>query len=130
MIVIPKACFALLVIGATLSAASAPRFRVERRPISGGADLVTWFEALPDDHELPLLSVLDDSEQTGLRQVWVYTVTPPSVPRRLASAVPFFYHRLWNPPSSYDRRRSPSWISRGRIAASGYMPQPGLSSLR
>jgi hypothetical protein len=85
----------------TAFGASADRIRVERTPIDGGAELITWFEQLPEG-ELPILSALNDilagSEPGGerLRQVWVYTFAPPSLGQRAGSAVPFLYHRVWN----------------------------------
>jgi hypothetical protein len=72
--------------------------RVGRVPISGGAELITWFEQLPDG-ELPILSALKDtfvnSEPTDdrLRQVWVYTFAPPSMGQRIMGTIPFLYHR-------------------------------------
>jgi hypothetical protein len=85
----------------TACGASAGRIRVERIPISGGAELITWFEQLPEG-ELPILSALNDTlsgsepGEDRLRQVWVYTFAPPSLSQRAESAVPFLYHRLWN----------------------------------
>ena len=85
----------------TAFGAPADRIRVERIPIDGGAELITWFEQLPDQGELPILSALNDTlagsepGQDRLRQVWVYTFTPPSLGQRAQSAVPFLYHRLW-----------------------------------
>jgi hypothetical protein len=88
----------------TAFGASADRIRVERTPIDGGAELITWFEKLPEG-ELPILSALNDTlsgaEPGGdrLRQVWIYTFAPPSLGQRAESAVPFLYHRLWNDTS-------------------------------
>jgi hypothetical protein len=88
----------------TAFSASADRIRVERTPIDGGAELITWFEQLPEG-ELPILSALNDTlsgsepGEDRLRQVWVYTFEPPSLGQRAESAVPFLYHRLWNETS-------------------------------
>ncbi len=49
---------------------------------------------------MPVLSVLSDTltgdAEARPRQVWVFTLTAPSLGQRAASAVPFLYHRLWN----------------------------------
>jgi hypothetical protein len=95
------------------------RVRVERTPVAGGAELITWFEKLPDhgsssgENELPILSVLNDtllnSEQGDdrFRQVWVYTFSPPSLRQRLLGAIPFFYHRLAIRGNTGSRRPRP-----------------------
>jgi hypothetical protein len=84
---------ALTLIGSAFG--SEPAYiRVERIPISGGAELITWFERLPQG-ELPLLAALNDSrlKGDGLRQVWVFTFAPPSLRQRLMGAIPFLYRR-------------------------------------
>lgn len=71
---------------------------------------MTWIESLPDGSELPLLSALNDRSNTGegrLRQVWVFTFTPPSLGQRVASAVPFLYHRVWSEKTSGAKRPQP-----------------------
>ncbi len=83
-----------------------PSLRSEVLPLASGAELITFFEPLPDQHagsdgvrELPLLAVLkdtlDDSDPGNdqIRQVWVLTYSQPSLWRRLAGGVPFLYHR-------------------------------------
>ena len=73
--------------------------RVDRLPLASGAELITFFEALPDRQEFPLLAVLkdtlndDDPSNDRIRQVWVFTYCHPSVWQRMAGGVPFFYHR-------------------------------------
>lgn len=90
----------------TAFGASVGRIRVERIPIAGGAELITWFEQLPGEGELPILSALNDTlsgagpREDRLRQVWVYTFAPPSLGQRAESAVPFLYDRLWNDTGS------------------------------
>ncbi len=73
--------------------------RVERLPLASGAELITFFEALPDRQEFPLLAVLKDNlndsdpSNDRIRQVWVFTYCQPSVWQRMAGGVPFLYHR-------------------------------------
>lgn len=87
----------------------APLFRVERRPVTNGAELLTIFgrldglreqgEAAP---EVPLVSVLrdtlgdDNAENDRLRYVWMLTYTQPSMAKRIAAAIPFLYSRVGN----------------------------------
>jgi hypothetical protein len=83
-----------------------PPLRSEVVPLSSGAELITFFEPLPDEPafangrpELPLLTILkdtlDDSDPTNdrIRQVWVFTYSQPSVWQRIAGGIPFLYHR-------------------------------------
>jgi len=92
----------------TWSAATAAPVRQERLSVAGGAELVTWFERLPDGSELPILSALDDklsaTDAERLRQVWVHTYAPPSLRQRAEGAVPFLYHRIW---SDAGERKTP-----------------------
>jgi len=73
--------------------------RTERLVLPSGAELITFFEGLPDRQELPLLAVLKDTlndsdpSNDRIRQVWVFTYSQPSVWQRMAGGVPFFYHR-------------------------------------
>src|SRR5437879_6896423 len=80
--------------GIVCASAAPVRISVERTPVAGGAELITWFERLPDGaaagkSELPILSVLNDtllSSESGderLRQVWVFTSSRPSPWQRL-----------------------------------------------
>jgi hypothetical protein len=84
-------------------------FRLERTPVSGGAELLTIFgrlDGLPREKEVagevPLVSVLrdtlgdNDPENDRLRYVWMLTYTRPTFVQRLASGVPFFYNRAGN----------------------------------
>jgi hypothetical protein len=91
----------------TSSPASSPQFRLERLPISGGAELLTIFgrldgltpgaDAGPDT---PLVSVVRDTlgdanpENDRLRYVWMLTYTSPTWRQHMAAAVPFFYKRV------------------------------------
>jgi hypothetical protein len=73
--------------------------RAERLTLPSGAELITFFEGLPDRQEFPLLAVLKDTlndsdpSNDRLRQVWVFTYSQPSVWQRMAGGIPFLYHR-------------------------------------
>src|SRR5579871_4213788 len=62
-------------------------FRVERRSVATGAELLTVFAPLPgaDDAEIPLISVLRDTlgdgepENDRLRYLWVLTSASPTL---------------------------------------------------
>jgi hypothetical protein len=89
---------------------AAPRFRLERMSVPGGAELLTVFGRLDGLYrsggdpaqEVPLVSVLRDTlgdsdpENDRLRYVWMLTYTEPSLTQRMASAVPFLYNRAGN----------------------------------
>ena len=88
---------------------TAPQLRVERLPISSGAELMTIFGRLDglaeqgkSAPEVPLVSVLrdtlgdDNPENDRLRYVWMLTYTQPSMTKRIAAAIPFFYRRVGN----------------------------------
>lgn len=97
---------AISVTGIVCASGPVPvRIRVERTPVAGGAELITWFERLPDgvaegQREFPILSVLNDtllsseSADDRLRQVWIFTSSRPSPWQRIQGTIPFFYHRL------------------------------------
>jgi hypothetical protein len=84
---------------------SASTVRVERTPVVGGGELVTFFKSVADRSgsgaaaEVPFVSILRDTmgddvpDNDELRDVWALTQTRPSVWRRGAAAVPFLYHR-------------------------------------
>src|SRR3954465_193665 len=81
-----------------LALAATPDFRLERTPVTGGAELLTVFASVPDQSEqVPLLSVLrdtlgdNDPANDRLRYVWTLTATSPTVLQRAAAAVPFFF---------------------------------------
>lgn len=87
----------------------APQFRIERLPISTGAELLTIFGRLDGLRgkgepapEVPLVSVLrdtlgdDNPENDRLRYVWMLTYTKPSMAKRIAAAIPFLYSRVGN----------------------------------
>lgn len=88
--------------------AEQPQFRLERTPVTGGAELLTIFSGLsraPSEDQtgdLPLVSILRDTlgddlpENDRLRQVWMLTYTRPGAVQRAAATVPFFYNRLGN----------------------------------
>jgi hypothetical protein len=89
--------------------ATQSRFRVERVPMIGGAELLTIFGRLDGMRpyglpapEVPLVSVLrdtlsdDDPENDRLRYVWMLTYTQPTMMKRIASAIPFFYQQFGN----------------------------------
>ncbi len=85
------------------------QFRIERLPMPGGAELLTIFgrldgmraNGLPGP-EVPLVSVVrdtlsdNDPDNDRLRYVWMLTYTQPTLMKRIASAVPFFYQHLGN----------------------------------
>jgi len=86
-----------------------PQFRIERLPVSGGAELITIFGRLDGlaqgpgaVPETPLVSVVRDTlgdanpENDRLRYVWMLTYTSPTWRQRVAAAVPFFYKRVRN----------------------------------
>lgn len=106
----------LLGVGAARTLpAEQDHIRIESVPVGDGAELITWFEVLPErvaqsagKPELPLLSVLYDSfsdrANNHLRQVWLMTCAPPTTLQRLAGSVPFFYYR----PQMYRRETDAS----------------------
>lgn len=73
--------------------------RTERLLLPTGAELITFFEGLPDRQEFPLIAILrdtlNDSDPSNdrIRQVWVFTYSNPSVWQRMAGGIPFLYHR-------------------------------------
>jgi hypothetical protein len=86
-----------------------PVFRLERTPVSGGAELLTIFGQLDglsqekeSSAEVPLVSIVRDTlgdenpDNDRLRYVWMLTYTNPTFGQRLASAVPFLYSRVGN----------------------------------
>jgi hypothetical protein len=93
------------------------QFRVERLPLIGGAELLTIFgrmdgmrsQGMPAP-EVPLVSVVrdtlddDDPENDRLRYVWMLTYTKPTMMKRIASAIPFFYQHLGN---KYQASKNP-----------------------
>jgi hypothetical protein len=95
--------------------AASPDFRVERRPVAGGAEFLTVFGRVPDAtdeiDEVPLVTVLRDTlgdqdpENDRLRYVWVLTSASPSLLQRAAAFLPFFY---WRPDFGKNAYRQPS----------------------
>lgn len=87
----------------------APGFRLERKSVAGGAELLTIFgrlDGLAHDgaasDEVPLVSVLrdtmgdDNPENDRLRYLWMLTYASPSFSQRAAAFVPFLYSRAGN----------------------------------
>ena len=83
---------------------SESQFRIERLSLTHGAELLTIFGRLDGlrvggtrGPEVPLISVVRDSlgddnaENDRLRYVWMLTDTRPTLGKRIASAIPFFY---------------------------------------
>jgi hypothetical protein len=75
----------------------------------GGSELLTIFGRLDGMRtfglpapEVPLVSVVrdtlsdNDPENDRLRYVWMLTYTQPTMMKRIASAIPFFYHQVGN----------------------------------
>jgi hypothetical protein len=99
-----------------LSLAGSPDLRLERTPVSGGAELLTVFGSLSADSAstglVPLISVLRDTlgdqdpDNDRLRYIWILTSAKPNILRHAAAALPFFY---WQPNlgKGADSRPSP-----------------------
>lgn len=98
-------------------------FRVEKVPISVGAELITIFAERPRSNaelqgpetDIPLVSVLRDTlgdeipENDRLRYVWMLSYTRPTLRQKAAAFIPFFYGSTPNrkvgtkpPPSVID----------------------------
>ena len=82
-------------------------FRLERMPVTGGAELITIHARLnglrtSEPEWTPLVSILRDTlgdadpENDRLRYLWPLTYTRPGLTQRIAGAVPFFYTRAGN----------------------------------
>ena len=95
---------------------SAEIFRLERLPVSGGAELITIHARLNglrtnDPEWTPLVSILRDTlgdadpENDRLRYLWPLTYTQPGLGQRIAGAVPFFYTRTGN--KAHGSRKTP-----------------------
>ena len=95
--------------GADPAAPSSQQFRLERLPLSGGAELLTIFgrldgvnSAADKSPEVPLISVVRDTlsdsnaENDRLRYVWMLSYTRPNLMKRIASAIPFLYQHVGN----------------------------------
>ncbi len=120
----PEAASSPSSVGTTKSETVTPLptlFRLERTPVTGGAELLTVFGSLrgttttttttnastiSDDADVPLVTILRDTlgDQTTdndrLRYVWMHTYARPQVGQRFAAAVPFLYTRVWNKGSA------------------------------
>jgi hypothetical protein len=85
-------------------------FRVEKIPVSGGAEIITIFANLKGlresadkpAEEVPLMSILRDTlgdekaDNDRLRYVWMLTYANPSFSQKLTAAIPFLYRRTTN----------------------------------
>src|ERR1051326_1438619 len=101
------------------AAVAQPQFRINRRPLTGGAELITIFGRLDGMRsaglpapEVPLLAVVRDNlgddiaENDRLRYLWMLTYTRPTLVKRVLSAVPFFYQHVHSKP--HTSRDAPS----------------------
>lgn len=98
---------------------SAEIFRLERVPVSGGAELLTIHAKLdgvdsPEERKwVPMVTVLRDTlgdesrENDRLRYVWPLTYTRPTLWQRASGAVPFLYGRVGNKKQSSDKAPPP-----------------------
>ncbi len=92
-------------IGSQLAVPQVSAYHIERKPVQGGAELVTLFgrmhsvEAGAPGVDVPLLSVLrdtlgsDDPDSARLRYVWILTSTSPTPLQRVASTLFFMRFR-------------------------------------
>jgi len=101
----------VLLLVPVIALAADPEFRVERVPVSGGAELLTVFATTPDDvDQVPLLSLLrdtlgdNDPSNDRLRSLWILTSANPSPLQRAAGAIPFFY---WRPNLGKSASKTP-----------------------
>jgi hypothetical protein len=100
-------------------ASPAEIFRLERVPVSGGAELITIHAKLdgvdaPEERKwVPMVSVLRDTlgdesrENDRLRYVWPLTYTRPTMWQRASGAVPFLYGRVGNKKQASDKTPPP-----------------------
>ncbi len=84
---------------------AAPRLRIERTPVAGGAEIDTLIRALPNGGgDFPLVSILvdtlGDSDPTNdsLRKVWVLSYARPTILQRVVAGLPFVYIKAGSPP--------------------------------
>lgn len=89
----------------TVSVEESPLFRVEKKSLDVGADLITIFVRRPNVNnekagpvpDVPLISVLKDTlgdlnpDNDKLRYVWLHSYSRPSIGQRAAAFVPFLY---------------------------------------
>lgn len=101
----------LLLFLPALAFAASPDFRLERTPVSGGAELLTIFATVPARPDpVPLVTVLHDTlgdaepSNDRLRYIWTLTSASPSVFQRAAGAIPFFY---WRPNLGKKASKNP-----------------------
>ncbi len=97
-----------------------PQFRIERRFLAQGAELLTIFGRadglrVPGKPapEIPLISVVRDTlgdrdaENDRLRYLWMLTYTEPTLKKRIAAAVPFLYQHIGNTTRTSNRPPAP-----------------------
>jgi len=103
---------ALIVLMSTqLGSQTPPTYRVESKPVTGGAELLTILRHQDGTDDVPLVSVLRDTlgdqnpENDRLRYVWILTSARPSLVQRVASVVPFAYFRLGK--TGHDSKKDP-----------------------
>lgn len=104
----------LFLVASALAMAASPEFRLERVPVTGGAELITVFSNVPDDPDpVPLVSILRDTlgdsdpANDRLRYVWTLTSASPTLLQRAAAAIPFFYGRTGLTPNA-DKTPKPA----------------------
>lgn len=105
---------------AAAAGATQSQFRVERLSLAGGAELLTIFGRADGLRasgkpapEVPLISVVRDTlgdrdpENDRLRYVWMLTYTEPTLLKRIAAAIPFFYGHIGNQTRASNRPPAP-----------------------
>ncbi|MGH9593865.1 MAG: hypothetical protein ACRD5L_12300, partial [Bryobacteraceae bacterium] len=103
-----------LVFGPLFAQTAEPGFRLERRSVASGAELLTVFSSFPESkEEVPLVSVLRDTlgdrnpENDRLRYVWVLTSGRPTLLQNAAAFIPFFY---WRPDLGKNADHKPAAV--------------------
>ena len=103
----------LLMLFPAIALSASPEFRMERVPVSGGAELLTVLAAAGAEPDVPLLSLLrdtlgdDDPQNDRLRSVWILTSANPSLLQRAVGAIPFFY---WRPNLGRNADKTPGQV--------------------
>lgn len=101
------------------SGATTNLFRLEKVPVTGGAELITiharmeGLQSEADQKWVPLVSVLRDTlgdldpENDRLRYLWPLTYTRPTIKQRVAGAIPFLYTRIGNKKTASGKAPPP-----------------------
>lgn len=101
------------------SSATSSLFRLERVPVTGGAELITiharmeGLKSEADQKWVPLVTVLRDTlgdldpENDRLRYLWPLTYTRPTIKQRVAGAIPFLYTRVGNKKTVSEKAPPP-----------------------